>query len=244
MIFENFDLKEELRKMYDTKINKLLKEIYNRLKISENEYLINIENISGPFLMSCNNDEYIKSKYKIMVVGQQTNGWLNLKNIYGNPDPTTTLMEKYEELNIITYGSPFGRFCKKINEKLNGKENKYGLQWNNIWKFDQYCNKCDLFLEECQIRWFNVLQDEISILNPDIIIFCMTQKYLDKNLSRILKKYDCKENIHEEKLSRLNLTKTGINKSKIFRINHPKYLSHQKDIDNIVEIIAKNIHNN
>jgi hypothetical protein len=133
--------------------------------------------IAGPLLISPN-ERYEKQKRKLLIVGQETNGWGYFSNdIAGG-------MELYEDFNlgINYYSSPFWNVTRKL-ERLIGND-EYSCTWTNLSKFDVDAKspKGDCLEKISELD--HLLTSEIQILKPDLIVF-FTGPFFDYRINGI-----------------------------------------------------------
>jgi hypothetical protein len=160
----------ELKKLYENYWVKLLDEVDSLL-------------CSNPLLIKVS-DEYIDSDVKVMIVGQETDGyWLGELN--QKEKSVSDLMTGYFNYfyQISTGGKKRGKraFWNKKNYKYFEdeltkyfKENNKSVSfiWNNISKIGgKKRGKPNKKIRILEREYFNILRQEIKILKPDIIIF-------------------------------------------------------------------------
>ena len=88
-------------------------------------------------------------------------------------------MGVYEGFNLgRSYNSTFWQWAHKINGML-GNPDANCFVWNNILKFGKDCSKGypDRLVTNLENKYFNIIADEISILNPDVCIFLTGPSY-------------------------------------------------------------------
>jgi hypothetical protein len=185
---------------------------------------------SNPLLLNHSSPEkYENSDVKIMILGQENNTWEGLYN--HNENNFESLLNLYPNFYGGEYYKYRGTFKNHYNYLVEGFKNKFpdkslGFFWSNVIKIGKSNDKglppnyiLDLLFEK-----FDVLQNEIDIIKPDIIVFLSGPAY-DIHLKKQLK------NIEFEKL--LNYTENIVSKIKIpnikfaFRTYHPKYMNFQ-----------------
>ncbi len=117
--------------------------------------------IAGPLLISPNGN-YENQKVKLLVIGQETNGWG-----YHSEDIKIG-MRHYEEFNLGEkyYSSPFWNVTRKV-ERLLGN-NDFSCAWTNISKYDVEAGRPfgNYLIEISKID--DLLIKEIEILRPDL----------------------------------------------------------------------------
>ncbi len=223
-------------------ITEQLKELYYRFsKNIENlhkhpEYSTNRYYHEGPFLISPFEEYYKNMKYKIMIIGKQTNRWIKIddpnKSGYDVINISLCEYHKYVKNPKDKKNKNFWKTFKKIVSEVNGIEgnNAYlSAIWGNLWRYNKVEGEkvtaptntyANLIIEE-----LNLLEDEIKICKPDVVIF-FTSYYYDKYLERQLpgiKHEIFNENYTINELSKCihpNLPK------KSYRTYHPEYLLH------------------
>lgn len=182
------DLNAELFQLYQTEIPKLtetLKQIDN----------LKLEELSWPLLPHIFED-YLSAKTKIVFVGKETHGgWGKLSNQQmplGDSIKTTIAryirfdFSKNIDENKWRINSAFWRFCHDIYNSLNNVhknedgllEQKRGFVWLNQSRVDENCTtpKKPQFYEI--LKWsLDLLNEELKILKPDVIIFMGDQHY-------------------------------------------------------------------
>lgn len=129
--------------------------------------------LSYPLLMKAF-DQYEATNKKVLYVGKETYGWLGTLD---KPDNLTvnTLMDEYEEFefgkNYHGRNSPFWRFVRNCHNRINGNMHPNGFLWTNFSKCDSNKTTPDPELQKINERGFDLIIDEIKIINPDIVIF-------------------------------------------------------------------------
>ena len=158
-----------------------LKELY-REHVSKFEQIVRNTSsfpmdVAGPLLISPNN-LYRDQRTRLLVIGQETNGWGYFSN------DVEAGMTYYEEfgLGVEYYSSPFWNVTRKVERLLGNDE--YSCVWTNISKFDMDAGRPlgNVLTEVMTVD--NLLIKEIEILQPDLIIF-FTGLYFDFRIKRI-----------------------------------------------------------
>ena len=212
-------INEELKNLYVSYLPELKKMYQDLDSKAENDN--NINNYTSPFLLSCWEENYLASKYKLVIFGQETNGWRD-DYLYTDKDIEDT-MNVYKNFELgSSYNSLFWRYAHEINLKINGVDN-LNFVWNNVNKFGLSDGNGRPHPEVLrnEIEHFNVLSQEMKILNPDICIFLSGPNY----------DADLKNKLPDLKIERFGDYKTNevarlISKSlpsKSFRTYHPGY---------------------
>jgi hypothetical protein len=172
--------------MNTEKINLQLKAEYEKyltiIKNTDKNEIANYDNHSLPLLMSVS-QEYLASKTRILFVGKETYGWHEqLSNI--NSSNAEEIIDKYG-FDQMKWNTPFWRFvkntCEDLNiqcDKTNDKtKSKYGFMWTNISKMDVNKKSPKFVNGKHQFYGFNLLEKEIKILDPHIVIFLTSIGY-------------------------------------------------------------------
>ncbi|MCX6227094.1 MAG: hypothetical protein NTV01_20485 [Bacteroidia bacterium] len=122
------------------------------------------DDLAGPFLMSPN-ELYQHQPIRLLIVGQQTNGWSY------DFDDIGKQMANYEEFNlgIYYYSSPFWNITRKLELALGNVE--YSCAWTNLNKYDLDSKRPFGNFEKEISKFDSILIDEIKILKPDACIF-------------------------------------------------------------------------
>jgi len=156
-------------------MNELLKELYS----SKWDDLINNSKGTGatyPLLMKVN-EEYENADIKVMIVGQETDGWGGL--LEEQKRDIDTLRERYFNYlykNEDKYDRPFWNrknfkyFEEELTKKLAPKT--VAFIWNNVSKIGM--NRRGEATKNVKIltkKYFDVFEEELNILKPDVIIF-------------------------------------------------------------------------
>lgn len=187
-----------------------------------------------PHLLSINDEQatkWEKAELRVIVFGMSTNGWGKEfidQNLYNLPaeEAINKLMNLYERFYFEDgnwkYGQVFWNYIYCIREILQFRLNKnVEFMWNNVVKTfpGNY---------ETEKEYFQVISDEIQILNPDVIIL-MGLGYVH-HLFEILssEQYDeVGEDVHEDeiflfsKFSKADLTKANPNLKQVIFTYHP-----------------------
>ena len=156
------------------------------------------KDLSDPLLLSVD-ERYCKTKKKIMVVGQETNGWEFEAKYDQGPNPEWPIMlssSEYIELlmkryqnkhwNKVFRDSPFWKAADLMYDKLNNDSEKpdIGYLWNNFDKVDNNRKALTPELRRAVHDCFFVLWDEIEITKPEVVIFFTGDRY-DKHMEEM-----------------------------------------------------------
>lgn len=130
----------------------------------------------GPLLIHCWEDEYNKSKHRLMIVGQETDGWYS--EYMRTEDDVKTYMGKYKDFKLgEDYNSLFWQYAHEINQMINDYDN-LNFIWNNVNKFGiDGKGKPHPDVLQNEVMHYNILSKEIAILCPDVCIFLSGPNY-------------------------------------------------------------------
>ncbi|GAI28337.1 unnamed protein product, partial [marine sediment metagenome] len=213
-------------------INEQLKQIYQS-RINDFKQIVKKfpdDDLAGPILMSPN-DLYVNQPKRLLIVGQQTNGWTY------HVDDIDSQMKTYEEFNLGVdyYSSPFWNITRKLELTLGNVE--YSCAWTNINKFDLDASRPygDYEIEISKLDF--ILINEIDILKPDICIF-FTGPSFDQRIKSIFKgvSFDSIDNWENRQLCRLKHEKLP---QLTFRTHHPKSLRIRYLEDDFIDLIKR-----
>lgn len=214
----------------NNKLNKLYSERWSVLSHELGQIIDNIDFIqkpTNPLLIRVNEADYLHSDIKVMIIGQETNDWGHDFN--GNVDEVFEIYDDFYNSGyaITSYGghfwNGFNRFSALLQEKYKGK--KISFIWNNVVKIgasgrDQ--NHPQNHIYEIELNHFKVLEQELDILNPDIILFISGPSY-DDNIKELLPEIEFEKFSNDFQPRELAKLKFKSHKN-IFRTYHPNYL--------------------
>ena len=198
-------------------INRELVEVYSRvLDINVWSRLAKEPDLGGPLLIEVP-DAYHKAKVKLMIVGQQTAGW-------GHPgeDSINDLLDHYCVFELgKRKRSPFWQASASIFNCLNPAGPPRGFLWSNLIKVDVKGQRPHPELEEL-ICSTGLLQHELSITQPDVVVFFTGPTY-DKRLRTTFPGVVC-ERVNDF----VNHLSHDALPGKAFQSYHPGYLQRSK----------------
>jgi len=211
-------MNEELKNIYESKV-----EDFTRIVESFPD-----DDVAGPLLIKPN-DLYFRQSKRLMIIGQQTNGWS-----YYYKDIEKQL-RNYEEFNLGEeyYSSPFWNVTRKLEKAIGNDE--YSCVWTNINKFDLDANRPYGKYEELISTVDSILINEIEILEPNICIF-FTGPSFDYRIRKIFSGVEFKE-IQNWKLGQLCQLKHKYLPKCSVRTHHPKSLRIRHFEDDFIEYI-------
>ncbi len=171
------NMNDEIEILYNSKLSDFYKAIENLDDCVTDKTF-------GPFIPYAF-EEYFAAKRKIMIVGQQTMGWVPLKDAIKNNYYYKNFIELKEgstkdfENGKGYYSSPFWRFATEINQSLNGSSSsRLAFIWNNLFKIEEdnyYPDSKNLY--ELTMKYFNILNEEIDIFKPEIVLMLTGPNY-------------------------------------------------------------------
>jgi uracil-DNA glycosylase len=176
-------MNEELRQLYEQHWNGLseaITELKGKLKGKEQP--------SNPLLIQLPHESaYRSADIRLMVFGQETNNWHS--DFQGDMDKTlswySTFLEARRHKGKGSFWNGVRRFKKELEEEYPDKQVE--LVWNNVFKIGkQKIGKPHKSIREVELKHLNVLQKEIDILKPHLVIFFSGPNY-DKQLFSKLK---------------------------------------------------------
>ena len=217
----------ELKKAHRKNSNRRLREYYEGNVPVIQGNLIEYSNVSGPLLISLTND-YENSGRKVLIVGQQTNGWGNL---YGSVED---LISTYEEFSFGKkyHNSPFWRGANLLYDNICPDGPKRGFMWTNIVKADVDGKRPSRVIEEI-VAHSQLFQEELCILQPEIVVFFTGPNY-DERLEVTFPGFrkepisDFSDRIISHRLPDLS-----------YRTYHPKWLQMTNNFDEILKIVKQ-----
>lgn len=212
---------------------KTLKEIYEKYWDS---YVTNIRKKSdiepaNPFLIVVPSD-YQDKPHKVMICGQETQGWGN--EFDHDPDSATinALLRIYAGfVNGGGYNSPYWQFINKLKKHCPN----VGFVCNNIVKIGKkFGPGCDDKINDLTLKYFPVIQEEISVLKPDIILFLTGPRY-DWRIKKALGDFQTEQIKHINNFNQIIFKDTSLPKA--YRCYHPRYLRQSGQERMIIEFL-------
>lgn len=212
----------KLVELYESKWSNLIEAYEKYYKTSSSIHIP-----THPLLLKIGDEErYKNADIKILFYGQETNDWYEYLEKTATVDKIQGMYEEFFLSNAcFSHGGQFwngiNRFLSEISSRFPDKEIDY--LWNNVVKVGKHNSKGFPPSELYQIEkdYFNILQDELDILKPNLVIL-----FSGPNYDSILKeqfpsiKFSKLGNFTERQLSIVNLP--GVTFS--FRTYHPNYL--------------------
>lgn len=219
--FENSEVNQKLLKLFESKWEAVDK-VYNALQEDEEWAVLHL---------ACVPPNYEKMKYKILIVGQENDGWGIEDNARLSMFATLDFLDSKDYNDRRPFFSFPYKFCKSINNLEDIKDSKKTyFTWVNLreFSFDE-TPKTSLGKEAQSMidNEFNILEEEIKIINPDIVLFLTGPDY-DFDIEKQLKGVEFKtvENYHIREFARVEHEALPKNS---FRIYHPNRIRFIKE---------------
>lgn len=131
--------------------------------------------------------KYEKSNPKILFVGKSVNGWVtdstNLEDLFDESN-SERIVNRHDQLSWVndlegpneiynTNKSSFWRLIKQISvQVLNNNEWYNYIAWSNLYKLSPEKGNPNSWLQNIQRKHcIDILNEEIRVLNPNIVIF-------------------------------------------------------------------------
>jgi hypothetical protein len=231
---EDFEARQqELRRLYSALWPRLDRALFQ---------IRDERNLSMPLLLSLTAHAYPEAAVRLLVVGQQTNGWKPDGEIVG--DAVESLLNLYTgfDLGSRYVRSPFWAAAHELYGLLNPGGPRNGFLWTNLSKVDENYRRPSVDVENILRGCFDVLAKEIELAAPDIIVFFTGPSY-DQLLCSTLQGsqlYDTPLN-NRRLLARLG-SNGGALPKRSYRTYHPKGLRLHKKWDIIREIAEMTSH--
>ncbi|WP_288300374.1 hypothetical protein [uncultured Brachyspira sp.] len=214
--FENSEENQRLLKLFESKWD-VVRKVCNAIKDEELWMVLHL---------ACVPYNYNKMKYKILIVGQENDGWGFQNEAILSMYDTLDFLDSKDYNDMRPFFSFPYNFCKSINNLEDIKDSKKTyFTWVNLREFSfNEEPKTSLGKEAQSIidNEFNILEEEIKIINPDIVLFLTGPNY-DNYIKNQLKGVEFKtvENYHIRQFARVEHKSLPKNS---FRIYHPSYL--------------------
>jgi hypothetical protein len=220
-------IRSKLRELYDPKIMNM----YH--KIIEMVYSIP-DDLFGPFVPHVFT-EYLASRIKLLVVGQQTNGGIPLREACEQRHLYDKLVEPWIDFEHGRHytNSPFWQFVHELNLRL-GNSSSLSFVWTNLSKLELSNGLPKSPFKELNENDLKTLYPEIEILEPDFVVALTGHDY-DSILTGQLIAFDIKaasDSLPPKELALIEGAGCAI-----YRTYHPKYLRLSKKYSVIMETL-------
>ena len=144
-----------------------------------------IKDYAGPLLPYCWEQKYLKSKYRLVIFGQETNGWYC--DYMNSEEEISKNVGMYKDFRLgADYNSLFWQYAHRFNRELNGIDD-LNFVWMNVNKFgsDSGVGRPEQAVLEDEVKYYNLLAEELAILKPDVCLFLTGPNY-DQDIARKL----------------------------------------------------------
>lgn len=196
---------------------------------------------TNPLLLFVDNEEEFKgADIRVMIYGQETNGWLEGFNSDMKP-----ILDCYNNFynggQCWSYGGHFwngvSKFWTMLEAKYPNKKIRY--IWNNIVKIGKSDEKGfpPDYIYEIERKHFSIIKEELQILKPNVVLFLTGPNYdsvIADNFGQL--KHSALSPFSERWLSKIEL----IDAEFAFRTYHPNFLW-RNDIDSFFQTIISEI---
>ena len=229
--FENSEENQRLLKLFESKWD-VVRKVCNAIKDEELWMVLHL---------ACVPYNYNKMKYKILIVGQENDGWGFQNEAILSMYDTLDFLDSKDYNDMRPFFSFPYNFCKSINNLEDIKDSKKTyFTWVNLREFSfNEEPKTSLGKEAQSIidNEFNILEEEIKIINPDIVLFLTGPNY-DYYIKNQLNGVEFKtiENYGIRQFARVEHKSLPKNS---FRIYHPVYLRRRGLENNYLEKLKK-----
>lgn len=183
------NLLERIEKMQKA-LNKLYTENLDILKNKQNAF----SGVCNPLLIKVP-DDYVNADVRVIIYGQETAGWHG--ELFNNDYSMDFLLDDYKAFltndkeychskfrlkrknkSIFWNRSNFKFFQEELNKLSTLNNQSAYILWNNLSKLalKGTAGKATKKIEELENTYFNIMQDELDILKPNIVIFTTGHK--------------------------------------------------------------------
>lgn len=220
-------------------INEQLKDLYENeaKRLLEKKSLP--DNIDGINLMYCWENEYLNSQIKMLFIGREPNGWMGDLNLN-----VTDCINRYKEFGLCENGkyTTFWQYVYEIKNILMPKTiGQKNFLWTNVSKFSKADEGTAIDLNDFKFFYenFNVLERELEITKPDVIIFLTDNSWDEKiqfQISETINFLKVDNEIDKLELARLTSNPFPYH---TYRVAHPITLQTQNKWHYIERIIEE-----
>ena len=202
-----------------------LNSLYQDTWVKLNAVLPKDRGISNPLFIQVP-EAYETAQLKLVVIGQQTNGW---EYHLGDRERLTTpekLIECYRNFKLGEnyIKSPFWWASHELQHKLAPSVPPFGFVWSNLFICDQNKHTPEDAIAD-KLRGMSILKDELRILKPDAAVFFTGWRLYDYTIKKLFPEIIITpaDGGDGKLLSQLSLPGSTL-PSLSFRTYHPKYL--------------------
>lgn len=200
-----------------------------------------------PYLL-CASADYVDADFKIMVFGQETCGWGGRCDQARSGKELATLMKEYRKFMERDNGqSPFWNLNRHLRNNLAERTSDRSLGWiyNNVVKLGRVSRAgCDEQIYQWMLQGFNVLRQEVEILQPDMLL-CFSGPAYDHRLEALCGQFDVEEVAGGDALQLCRLHFKDVTMPMTYRCYHPGYLQragvYWEAIEMLGELVAQTV---
>ena len=215
------------------------RELYQKFWPALEPVLLSDTGMSPPLLLSPP-DHYQRQNTRLFVVGQETNTWYNdrLRDKRGDAAIDALMTIYKDEFRLgLKWPTVFWQAVRDVERRLGIETG--AILWSNLNKADQNDGPPSRQLEEQLLKVFPVLQSELVISKPDVVIFFTGPAY-DRLIASSL------EGSHFQPVESTGLperefaqVKHEVLPERSFRTYHPKHLRLRKMTDLVLSHIGR-----
>lgn len=203
------------------------------------------EGVSWPFLMHVH-DQYVNAPKKLMFVGMETHGWNDEVTSWPTYAEVTALYKSFMEKQGIS--SPFWWFIRDLSQAQQGDEYQKAVLWTNLSKISKNKTRpTGVLYENIMPLFLDILVEEISVVQPDILIIMTTSLHYQRHLQQRFgfgeSKSSKREALIDKRLFKLSSPELPAN---TFQLCHPNRLRFTKggyssNANEIIQTIHANL---
>lgn len=168
-------------------------------------------------------DDYESSNLKVAYFGQETNGW---EGPFAETQGVEHLQQVYHDfVNVKTfeYGGQYWNGVKSFQNAFSELDSSSRFTANNLVKIGKAWDRGapPESVIDWQAHWFEVIREELKILNPDVVIFLSGPNY-DRHIETIFGKVKF-ESLNSRPVRELaRVVAEGLPRNS-YRTYHPNY---------------------
>ena len=136
-----------------------------------------VEDYAGPLLPYCWEELYLRSQHRLVMIGQETNGWYC--DYMKSDGEIRKNIEVYKNFQLgAECNSTFWLYAHRFNLELNGFDD-LNFIWMNVNKFGRNTGKgkSEQVVLDDEVHYYNLLAEELEILQPDVCLFFTGPNY-------------------------------------------------------------------
>jgi len=181
-------------------------------------------------------EQYERQRTRLLVIGQQTNSWYNdwVREKRGT-EAIDKLMEIYRDvfrLGLIV-GTTFWQAVRSLERRLGVEAG--AILWSNLNKVDENRARPSKDIENRILQVFPVLEQEINLAKPDVVVFFTGPEYEQLLTSAFRGADRVGAGLDLKVLARVRHRSLP---AKTFRTYHPNYLRRARLTEPVLSRIA------